>query len=461
MRALPGVVGVVVVPTLIVTGCSSSGEPTSTTTGSTSTATPPNVYEATRVEGVNRLLGKLNDALLSGDVAKLDGLIDVSATPRFRAALHTEAANVGTATTETGAASSKRGNVLSYKTFRYWLGSADAEFVVPRELQNRLDDQGSSDSWFAPVKLNYALGGESSPGLAEDDIMLSTPLALARYDDDWKIVGDSTVLDDVQAPAPTLWSYPGLRVRDVATSGGDSVVLSYPGTDAAVAKVASELPEAVVAVTNFWGSSWARRAAVVATGTAAEFSGLASADSPVGAAAAATIYANLDNAKKTATGQRVVLTPTARTLPAPALAVVLRHELTHVAVRGVTAPGAPLWITEGMPEFVGRKGTYQRFDDVAPNLAAELRSGQMPAQLPDDRDFAVDQNSALVAYQSAWSVSAFVAEKYGLDRLKALYLGVAGSDKIQAQDLAIVNTLRMSRAQFVAQWQDWLRKQVR
>ncbi|GAB16685.1 hypothetical protein GOEFS_009_00540 [Gordonia effusa NBRC 100432] len=402
------------------------------------------------------MLVKLNEAITTGDQTKLGALIDPSATPRFRAAFETEAANIGAKV-----AASKRGNLLRYKTFRYWLGSADAEFVVPQELQQRLEDQGSSDTWFAPIKLDYALGGESLPGLAEDDITVSTPFALARYDDDWKIVGDSTVLQDVQAPAPMIWSYPELRARDVTTSGGDSVVLSYPGTDAAVATIARELPDAVVAVTNFWGQSWARRAAVVATGTAAQFSGLASADSPVGAAAAATIYASLDSAEKTASGQRVVLTPTARTLPAPALAVVLRHELTHVAVRGVTVSGAPLWITEGMPEYVGRKGTYQRFDDVAPNLAAVLRSGDIPARLPDDRDFAVDQNTALVAYQSAWSLAAYVAEKYGPDRLKALYLGVAGADKVPAQDLAIVNTLRVSRAQFVAQWQDWLRKQVR
>ncbi|NMO03353.1 hypothetical protein HH308_19245 [Gordonia sp. TBRC 11910] len=445
----------VVVPALTVTACSSSDNATPTS-GTSSSTTPPNVFEATRIDGVNRLLANLNAAIRSGDETKLDALFDASASPQFRAALKTEAADVGARS-----APSKRGNVLRYKTFNYRLGSANAEFVVPATVQARLDDQGSSDSWFAPIKLDYALGGESAPGLAEPNVVVDTPFALARYDDDWKIVGDSTVLQDVQAPAPQLWNYPGLQGRNVPTPGGTSVVVSYPGTEAFVGTIAAELPQAIVAVTNFWGSAWARRAAVVATGTTDEFSGLTASNAQVGAAAAATVYATLDNASKSATGQRVVLTPNARALPAPALAVVLRHELTHVAVRGVTVPGAPLWITEGVPEYVGRKGTYQRFEDAAPNLAAELRAGETPVRLPDDRDFAVDQQTALVAYQSAWSLAAFVAEKFGQDRLKSLYIGVAGADKTAAQDSAIVATLQLSRAQFVAQWQDWLRKQVR
>lgn len=445
------------VPALLVAGCGSQqpGPQSPSATPSTS----QNVFEATRSAGVERLLDALNSAIDSGDERALSGLLDPLIPARLRDELVTSVRNVGARATP-----SARGDRVRFQQFRYRLGSADAEFVVPSQLQQRLEDQGSSDSWFAPVKLDYALGGAQRPGLDEPRITLDTPFALARYDDEWKIVGDSTVLEGSPQTPPTLWDYPGLRARDVATAGGTSVALSYPDTDAEVARVVAALPAAVDAVTAFWGADWPRRAAVVATGAPAQFDGLTAAGGAsgdtAGAAAAATVYASLDNRAKTVTGQRIVLTPGARSLPAPALAVVLRHELTHVATRTVTVPGAPLWLTEGVPEYVGRKGTYQRFDDVAPDLATELRSGYVPSRLPDDRDFAVDQNLARVAYQSAWSLAAFVAQRWDEARVRTLYLGVARAAKTADQDMAILNTLRLSRAEFVRQWQDWLRKQV-
>ncbi|WP_343287185.1 hypothetical protein [Gordonia sp. SID5947] len=139
---------------------------------------------------------------------------------------------------------------------------------------------------------------------------------------------------------------------------------------------------------------------------------------------------------------------------------MLRHELTHVAARVATSPGAPLWITEGVPEYVGRKNTYVRLEDAAPDLASAVRAGDGPTGLPADRDFAVDSDEARVAYQAAWSVAAFVAARFGEAKLKALYLGVAASDDVKRQDVAIRGVLGMSRAEFVASWQRWLNDQV-
>ena len=61
----------------------------------------------------------------------------------------------------------------------------------------------------------------------------------------------------------------------VATSGGTSVVASYPGTDQTVARLARLLPGAVAAVESFWGADWPRRAVVVPTAAPAEFAALA------------------------------------------------------------------------------------------------------------------------------------------------------------------------------------------
>jgi len=102
---------------------------------------------------------------------------------------------------------------------------------------------------------------------------------------------------------------------------------------------------------------------------------------------------------------------------------VLRHELTHVATRLDTAADAPMWLTEGLAEYVGRRG-YRDFAAVAPDLTAAVRAGELPAGLPTDADFRVDTDEATLAYQSAWSFAAFVADVYGEPKLRAMYLGV-------------------------------------
>ncbi|MEE3852418.1 hypothetical protein VZC37_18910 [Gordonia sp. LSe1-13] len=492
-----GLVGLAVA---LIAGCGTTAPPVSPSSSAPSTTTSANVYEQQRTAGVQAALDVLGDALRSGDPNRVDTVVDAAAAPEFRRHLQVIATNLGghpvapesmasesvpggsisaessppRSTDEPRSPTSSpsspapvptippRGTALRLKEFRYEVvPSTEAEVLVPAGLQQRLDAQGSSDSWVAPVDLRYALGGAATPGLDEPDVTLNMQLVMARYGDDWKVVGDATAIGGTAAPAQ-LWDLPGLAATDVATDGGTSVIASYPGTAETVDRVRGLLPGAVVAVDEFWGEDWPRRAAVVATDRPAEFRALArSAGTDVTGAAAATVHSRVDTDDDVAVGQRVILTPGADQLSDAALGVVLRHELTHVATRVVTAAGAPLWITEGVSEYVGRKGTYGRFDDAAPDLAAQIRAGDLPADLPADRDFAVDSEEAVVAYQSAWSVAAFVADRFGEDELRTLYTGVAADADPRRSDQAISDALGVSRTDFVADWQRWLSTQVR
>ncbi len=471
-----------------VSACSSDSQPQQATSSSvTTTTTNPNVYLQERSEGVARLLDDLTRAVKDGDRARLDGLLDASTTPAFRDSLTVASQNLsgqnlsGTATSTAPSAAATpsatpqspssqspsapttavpaRGTALKLKEFGYQLASTQgAEIQVPAEVAGRLDAQGSNDSWVAPVHLRYALGGATTPGVDEPTVTLDRELVVARYGDGWKLVGDATLLGD-DAPATQLWELPGLEATDVLTGGGPSTVVSYPGTDVTVDRTRRSLREAVSAVTAFWGSEWPRRAVVVSTATPEEFSAIAhSSATDTSAAAAATVFDRVDG--DTVIGQRVVLAPSANDLPAPALAVVLRHELTHVAARSVTAKNAPLWITEGVAEYVGRKGTYVRLDDAAPDLASQVRAGQSPDALPSDQDFGVATDKSTLAYQSAWALAAYVADRYGETRLKALYRGVAASGDVGRQDNAIATALGVDRNRLIADWRRWLAEQV-
>lgn len=487
-------------------------EPVGSVDASSTTSTSPNVYLRERSAGVQNMLDTLTSALRSGDRRSLDGVLDASADPRLRAQLHVDADNLsgkrptppvapssatassrastsaprtvpgergranvspsgapsapsspeatGLAPAPPPATDADRGGALRLKAFRYQVTPTEqAETPVPPTVQSRLDGEESSDSWVAPVDLRYALGGGRAPGLDEPEVVVSSQLVVARYGDDWKLVGYGPS-DSDGAPPPQLWDYPGVAARDVPTSGGTSTVLSYPDTAETVRRVAGLLPGSIDAVTSFWGQGWARRAAVEVTSAPEVFGALARSQGTTADAAAAAVYAHLDPGAKTATGQRVLLAPTAADLPVPTLAEVMRHELTHIATRADTAPAAPAWITEGVAEYVGRKGTYVRLADAAPDLASEVTARHLPDGPPADADFAVDGPRSALAYETAWSLAAFVADKYGEARLRSLYRSVAAVGP-QRQDAAISAGLGIDRARLVGQWRSWLTDQVR
>lgn len=458
-RAGPAL-AVVALALVVATGCGTVGVPggPGSSSGPAASSTAVNVYERDRAAGVTRLLDSLTETVRSGDVRAIGALFDTAATPAFKSRFVTA---TGTFAPRRFAPRDGRAGTLRFASFTYQLApTEEAEVLVPADLQELLDAGGSSDSWVAPVELRYALGGETAPGIAEAEVVVGTQFVVARHGDEWRLVGDAEALG--REPPPTqMWELPGLQVADTATSGGTSVVASYPRTTPTVATLRRELPGAVDAVSAFWGESWDRRAVVVATATDDQFTALVpDGRAATGTAAAATVHSSVDLVQRTATGQRIILTPTARDLAPPTLAVVLRHELTHVAARTSTALDAPLWITEGVAEYVGRKGTYTRFADAAPDLTAAVRAGAIPAGTPADADFAMDGQTSQVAYQSAWSLAAYVADRFDEARLKKMYVGVAASALPAAQDAAITSSLGLTRAELVDGWQRWLARQA-
>ncbi|GAA3037888.1 hypothetical protein GCM10010528_18080 [Gordonia defluvii] len=434
----------------------SCGAQTPDSSRNATTSTTVDVFQQQRTDGVTALLHRLDRALLRGTPADLAAIVDPAASPEFRRSLQVMQDNLSSITPRTDAEARQP---LRYKTFEHYVGAADAEELVPDAVAAKLTAQGSSDSWVSPVRLRFALGGVGVPGLDESPIDIEAPLVVARYDDRWTLVGDLEVLHRPPNGAG-LWSFPGVRATAAPTGTGQSVVASYPGAAEMAARLVALLPAAVRAVTAFWGDRWPQRALVIATGSDQEFAALAvSGGADVSAAAAATVYTTLDVPNHAVTGQRIVFTPAASRLATPLLAVVLRHELSHVAVRLATKPDAPQWLTEGVAEYVGRKGTYVRFEDVAPDLAVTTRTGAAPAW-PTDQDFAVDSQRASLAYQSAWSIAAFVAQRYSEDALRKLYLGVAGAADDAAAAAAIRDAVGVPQPELERQWRAWVRKQT-
>ncbi|MGK9272378.1 hypothetical protein KXR83_15410 [Williamsia muralis] len=436
---LVAVVGIVA--TVLVTSPDSDTD----SPAATPSARPQNPYEQSRSLGVTLTLQAYTDALREGDAESALAQLDASATAALRERTGASAAGLP---------------ALPLSAFEFRLSaSRDFERLVPAELQERLDTQGSSDSWVAPVQLRYAYEGiDSIP------VVLDLPMVMAQYPEGWKMVADAGPLFGQPAPAGQVWEFPSPSATPVATAPGESLVLTNGSDTGFTARLEELLPAATWAVTQFWGAKWPQGAGIVAAPTDDEFrslTGAATADAQ--AAAAVSIFAGVDPAGPTALGQRVVFSPQATQLDPNALAVVLRHELFHVAARTVTAQAAPVWVTEGVAEYVGRRGTYTRLADAAPTLAGQVAAGELPADLPSDANFSPGSPDAALSYQSAWSVAAFIADKFGDDKLKRFYVALAGADQptdpelvIKSQDTASNIVLGISREELVDQWRGWL-----
>ncbi|WNG85640.1 peptidase [Mycobacterium sp. ITM-2016-00317] len=175
------------------------------------------------------------------------------------------------------------------------------------------------------------------------------------------------------------------------------VDLGAPGGAALLERIAGELPGATEAVTAFWGPQWRRDVSVVVAGSAEQFAILAGGSADVAA---------------TATAERIMFSPAAGTMNATDLRTVLRHELFHYAARPDTAADAPVWLTEGVADYVGR-----------PPAAVPPTAAPAP---PSDAELATPGPGRSAAYDRAWGFATYVADTYGAGKLRALYAAACG-----------------------------------
>ncbi|MFE1597207.1 peptidase MA family metallohydrolase [Nocardia sp. NPDC058705] len=252
-----------------------------------------------------------------------------------------------------------------------------------------------------------------------------------------------------------LQPYGPILVREVAES--EALLVAHPSHRADLDALEHQLGPAISDVSAVWGTDWNRAPVVVVASTSAEFTALTRSAGSTGADVAAVSLTGSYVPGTEPADQRIVFNPDARRrVGDEGLATLLRHELTHVATRADTIDGAPLWMVEGFAEYVAQRDQATTFSQIAPTLTTRLRAGTLPADLVSDADFTgVD---AAYAYESAWSVCAFLADHYGTTALTTLYKRLAtGPQSPAAQDAAFTAVLGTSRAELVDGWRAWLR----
>jgi hypothetical protein len=129
-----------------------------------------------------------------------------------------------------------------------------------------------------------------------------------------------------------------------------------------------------------------------------------------------------------------------------------------VAARGRTVDGSPMWLLEGFADYVGYRDSGLDLAQGAPDLAALVRASGPPPGLPEDRAFRAADRELDLAYQQAWSIARFLAERYGEAKLVGLYRAVAGAGPVSASetDRLMRAAVGLDRAALLAQWREHL-----
>ncbi len=328
---------------------------------------------------------------------------------------------------------------MPLKTWSYTLVRTGA-FPVPQSADGVAQTA-------AEVRLSYRIGGyDTRP------VVSTAYLTFSRRGSHWYLAGDEDGAPSGHHTAVQLWDQGRVRV----VRGAHSLVLGL-GTTAALRGYARAADRAVPEVAHAWGSGWPGKVVVEVPASLDQMAALLDAkpDDYRGIAAVTTGEAG---GSADAPADRVIVNPAAfGELSAFGRQVVLTHETTHVATRLSTDAHTPLWLSEGIADWVAYRDAGRPAADIAPELAADVRAGRLPARLPSDADFRSTAAGLAQSYEGGWLACRMIADQWSPATLTAFYRSVAKGGTLDSRLRA---SLGIGTTAFTARWQSYVRGEL-
>jgi hypothetical protein len=297
------------------------------------------------------------------------------------------------------------------------------------------------------VELDYRLRGYDATPVGS-----TAYLTMSQRDGHWYVTSQTDGEPTGRHTAVQLWD----QGKVTAVTGAHSLVLGL-GSQRALRPYTELADRAVPVVGHAWPGKWPGKAVVEVPGSEADMAALLGAQPPAYQGIAAVTTAEL-HGRGSAPADRIVVNPQAFAQLSPfGRQVVLTHELTHVATRTDTTPTTPLWLSEGFADWVGYSATGLAPPKTAEELAADVRVGRTPQQLPSDADFTTTSAGLAQAYEGAWLACRMVAEQWGSGALVSLYRA-AGR---QRTDAALRTVLGVGLDTFTARWRAYVTRELR
>lgn len=311
---------------------------------------------------------------------------------------------------------------------------------------------GVGDWWAPDVVLRYALDG-----FDVEATYAAQKLTFARLGSGWAIASDDDFADDGQASVRGLWD--GGPV--VAVRGERSLVLGHPGSAGFLQSLAVEADAAVPRVTAVWGTEWAQAVVVLVPQDSAELSSMLGAELDLSRiAAVATAELPDVDGDYSPVGDRVIVNPpNFIELGRLGRQVVLTHEVAHVATRRASGPDVPVWLVEGLADYIGYLDIPVGVTSSARELGDAVRAGNVPVALPLGSDFDGGNAELASAYEQSWLAVRLLVEQYGLEAVLRFYRSIGTSRDAggtAALEQALSDELGTSTAAFTEQWREYL-----
>lgn len=307
-------------------------------------------------------------------------------------------------------------------------------------------------AWAVTVPVTYSLQGlDRAPQTFE------ATYTLAYRAGRWRIADDTDGDTAMQ-----MWDLPGMRVL----KGTFGIVVGN-APQAQMQDYATIADSAVRRVSSVWGTDWNSHVVIVTPSTSDEFARLLSRANDQGLDQVAAITQGVIEPGQQAQGDQVVVNPKTFTALQPfGREEVITHELTHVAARSSTTSPVPIWLTEGMADYVGYSGLGLPRERVASELLALVRAGKGPTALPGEIDFDPARTNIAPSYSEAWLAVSRLVDLYGQAKVVAFYRAIASvptppagvqpnPDATAALDFPRI--FGVSEAQFVDGWKGYLR----
>lgn len=323
--------------------------------------------------------------------------------------------------------------------------------LAPALDEARVGQLGST-AWAAAVSGTYSLAGYDRAPRSFD-----VTYTLVKRAGGWHIADDTDGVTTLQ-----LWDLPGLRVLR-----GRSAIVIGNAPEARMRDYQAIAESAVRRVTGVWGKEWNAHLVIVTPSTTTEFAGLVSRSADEGLDQVAAITQGEIDPGRTAQGDRVVINPKSFTaLDRHGRQVVITHELTHVATRSSTTWPVPVWLSEGIADYVGYSGINLSRAHIASELLTLVRQGKGPKGLPTADDFDPAKTKIATSYSASWLAVSRLVDIYGQAKVVSFYRVISGRqtvDKgVQPDPDALAlqvfpRIFGVSEPQFVLGWKGYLR----